>query len=252
MKTLSILTPILATEGVIELLPETIASVKSQILPPGWNFEWVVVEDGTTQHLQNFPWPNFVHYRAANKHVYESCARTLALSMAKGQYILSLDADDTLPLGALFKICTAYDENPEAMWVAGQEATPNHPTPWINIKNPQDRLPIGECKPGLMYPFWKRTEQFPVTFQSSYRSEVLWEFGGYPAMPYTGDVNLLLAVSSIYKGVILKDIVLNYRRWDGQMTAKKEHFSNKDLSAEHVAKWIRAITERRRRNKECF
>ena len=95
-----------------------------------------------------------------------------------------------------------------------------------------------------MYPFWKRTQQFPVTFQSSYRIEVLWEFGGYPAMPYTGDVNLLLAVSSIYNGVILQDVVLNYRRWSGQMTAKKEHFANEDLSAEHVARWIKAIIKK--------
>jgi glycosyltransferase involved in cell wall biosynthesis len=245
MKTLSILTPVLATEGTIKLLPETVVSVENQTLPSGWDYEWIVVEDGVIQHLNNYPWPKTVRYRASMKHVYESCARTLALSMAKGQYVLSLDADDTLPQGALYKICKAYDDHPDAMWVAGQEATPQHQTPWINISDPKDRLPIGECKPGLMYPFWKRTNQFPVTFQSSYRTEVLWEFGGYPAMPYTGDVNLLLAVSSIYKGVILQDVILNYRRWEGQMTAKKEHFANKDLSTEHVAKWIAAITKRK-------
>jgi glycosyltransferase involved in cell wall biosynthesis len=244
MKILSILTPVLASEGVIKLLPETVASVNKQRLPPGWSCEWIVVEDGAEPKLQDYPWPKMVRYRATTKHVYESCARTLALTMARGDYVLSLDADDTLPAGALEKICRAYDEHPDAMWVAGQEATPMTPTPWINKNDSTDKLPIGRCAPGLMYPFWLRTGQFCVTFQSSYKAKVLWEFGGYPAMPYTGDVNLLLAVSSIYPGVILEDVVLNYRRWPGQMTARQEHFNNKDLSAEHVDRWIGALNKK--------
>lgn len=243
-KIISILTPVLATAGTVKLLPETIASVARQKLPAGWSYEWIVVEDGKHPKLKNYPWPHIVKYRAIMKPVGEPSARTLALSMARGQYVLAFDADDTLPMGALFKICQAYDKHPEAKWVAGQEATPRHKDPWINRKNPEDRLPLGLCQPQILYPFWLRTGQYGVTFQCSYRTETLWEFGGYPAMPYAGDINLLFAVSTIYPGVILIDILLNYRRWEGQMTAEKRYFAIEDLSYEHIKRWHKELGRR--------
>jgi len=241
-KMLSILTPVLANEGTRELLPETIASVEQQTLPPDWSLEWIIMEDGKEPVLEDYPWPESVRYRKIEKQVGEPSARTLALSMAIGETVLAFDADDTLPIGSLERICTAYDENPSAKWVAGQESTPRHPTPWMNANDPEDYIAPGLCKPGTIYPFWQRTGQFPVTFQCSYRTNTLWEYGGYPAMPYSGDINLLFAVSSLEPGVVLHDTVLNYRRWTGQMTAQKEYFAVKDLSRQHADKWIRSIT----------
>lgn len=243
-KMLSILTPVLANEGTRELLPETIQSVEQQTLPPDWKLEWIIMEDGKEPVLEDYPWPESVHYRKIEKQVGEPAARTLALSMAIGGVVLAFDADDTLPPESLQKICTAFDENPGAKWVAGQESTPRHQTPWINKDDPQDFIEAGFCQPGVIYPFWKRTGQFPVTFQCSYKTDTLWEYGGYPAMPYSGDINLLFAVSSVEPGVVLHDTVLNYRRWPGQMTAQKEYFAVKDLSHQHAEKWVQAITRK--------
>ena len=243
-KMLSILTPVLANDGTRELLPETITSVEQQALPPGWNLEWIIMEDGKDPILEDYPWPDSVHYRKIEKQVGEPSARTLALSMAIGEVVLAFDADDTLPTESLMKICTAFDENPAAQWVAGQESTPRHPTPWINRDDPQDYIEAGFCQPGVIYPFWKRTGQFPVTFQCSYKTDTLWKYGGYPAMPYSGDINLLFAESSIEPGVVLHDTVLNYRRWPGQMTAQKEYFAVKDLSHQHAEKWVQAVTRK--------
>src|SRR5688572_22076497 len=97
-----------------------------------------------------------------------------------------------------------------------------------------------------MYPFWQRTGQYPVTFQCSYPVDTLWEFGGYPAMPYAGDINLLFATSTIYPGVLLHDVVLNYRRWPGQMTAEKSYFAVEDLSYQHIGRWVNALTRNNR------
>jgi len=243
-KILSILTPVLANEGTRELLPETIASVEQQALPPGWNLEWIIMEDGKEPILEDYPWADSVLYRKIEKQVGEPSARTLALSMAIGEVVLAFDADDTLPPESLQKICTAFDENPSAKWVAGQESTPRHPTPWISLKDSKDSIEPGLCQPETIYPFWKRTGQFPVTFQCSYKTDTLWEYGGYPAMPYSGDINLLFAVSSVEPGVVLHDTVLNYRRWPGQMTAQKEYFAVKDLSHQHAEKWVEAVTRK--------
>lgn len=243
-KLLSILTPVLANERTRELLTETIASVDQQTLPQDWKLEWIIMEDGNEPKLGDYPWPDSVRYAKVEKQVGEPSARTLALSMAIGEVVLAFDADDTLPLGSLKKICSAFDDNPSAKWVAGQESTPRHPTPWISQKDLKDNIEAGLCKPGTIYPFWKRTGQFPVTFQCSYKTDTLWEYGGYPAMPYSGDINLLFAVSSVEFGVVLHDTVLNYRRWPGQMTAQKEYFAVKDLSHQHAEKWVKAVTRK--------
>jgi glycosyltransferase involved in cell wall biosynthesis len=244
-KMLSILTPILANKGTTDLLPETVTSVKQQDLPLGWSLEWIIMEDGDRPVLENYPWPDSVRYQKIEKRVGEPSARTLALSTAIGEVVLAFDADDTLPPDSLKKICTAFDENPDAKWVAGQESTPRHPTPWIDRYNTKDYIEEGYCHPGTIYPFWKRTGQFPVTFQCSYKAETLWRFGGYPAMPYGGDINLLFAVSSVEPGVVLHDTLLNYRRWPGQMTAQKEYFAVKDMAQQHAEKWIQAITRKK-------
>jgi glycosyltransferase involved in cell wall biosynthesis len=240
-KRLSILTPVLANKGTLEMLPETIDSMEAQVLPPGWAYEWIVMEDGDRPRLENYAWPDSVQYRAIEKQVGEPSSRTLALCLAVGEYALAFDADDTLPAGALHKICTAFDTYPEAQWVAGQEATPRHNRPWENKLDPADTIPAGLCPPDTLYPFWQRTGQFPVTFQCSYKTDMLWKYGGYPAMPYAGDINLLFAVSTNHSGVVLHDTVLNYRRWPGQMTAQKEYFSVEDLSHEHAERWIQQL-----------
>lgn len=240
---LSILTPVLASPGTREVLPEAAASIANQQLPPGWEYEWIIMEDGPSPQLESFEWPDWAHYRVIEKQVGEPSARTLALAAATGDYVLAFDADDTLPEGALYNICTTYDTFPSAKWVAGQEATPRHPCPWQSRLDPEDHIPAGWCEPDTLYPFWKRTGQFPVTFQCSYPAETLWKYGGYPAMPYAGDINLLFAVSTIDPGVVLHDVVLNYRRWSGQMTAQKEYFSVEDLAYTQAEKWVNRLKE---------
>ncbi len=240
---LSILTPVLANPGTIELLPETIASVQNQKLPANWQCEWIVMEDGPEPKLANYPWPKSVKYRSINKQVGEPSARTLALAAASGSHALALDADDTLPPEALAKICRAFNDHPTAKYVAGQEATPRHKDPWKNRKDRSDRIEAGLCPAGLLYPFYCRTSQFPVTFQASYTIETLWRYGGYPAMPYGGDINLFFAVSSLNPGVVLHDIVLNYRRWPEQMTASPVYYDIEGLSLAHLDRWIKTIKE---------
>lgn len=240
-KILSILTPVLATQGTRKLLAQTIESVTNQVLPKGWSYEWIIVEDGPKPVLEDYEWPDMVSYFSVKKQVGEPSARTLALSMAQGEYVLAFDADDTLPPNALNKICLAFENSPEAVWVAGQEATPRHNKPYINHKNTSDYLPEGLIQPNILYPFWLRTGQYPVTFQCAYKAETLWRFGGYPAMPFAGDINLLFAVSTQYPGVLLYDVLLNYRRWSGQMTAQKEYFAAEQLSYQHAHRWIQSL-----------
>jgi glycosyltransferase involved in cell wall biosynthesis len=80
MPTVSILTAVYAPTA--KYLPETIASVREQILPAGWDLEWIVQEDGVGPQLADqvneLP---CVRYQANNAQLGLPHTRNLGLSL---------------------------------------------------------------------------------------------------------------------------------------------------------------------------
>lgn len=79
-----------------QFLAEAWESVAGQEMPPGWDRQWVVQEDGTDAELANrMPDDKRVTY-AAGRAGGPAVARTISLARADGDLVKVLDADDVL------------------------------------------------------------------------------------------------------------------------------------------------------------
>ena len=82
-------------------LPETLQSVAAQNVR---DMEVIIVDDGSTDHTAAYvegQWPQFKLVRTANKGV--SHARNLGTSLATGEFVQHLDADDVLTPGKIVR-----------------------------------------------------------------------------------------------------------------------------------------------------
>ncbi len=99
-------------------LPETADSLASQLLPPGFTFEWIIQEDGdhsiVPELIAERIDPTVVNYGSNLAAVGTAITRNLALSRAQGDYLISLDADDILFRSALHTLL--------ANWTSGIRA----------------------------------------------------------------------------------------------------------------------------------
>lgn len=102
------------------LLPRAIDSVTSQRLE---GMELIIVDDGSAddtpevlaEYQQRFPWIRSVRQQNAGA----AAARNHGIRLAKGRFVLLLDADDELLPGALENFSKACAENPEAGVILG-------------------------------------------------------------------------------------------------------------------------------------
>ena len=100
---------------------ETISSVKGQTVS---NWECIVVDDGSTDGSGEIidrlteGDPRFRVVHAENRGV--AAARNHAISLASGEHILPLDADDRLVPVALERFAEAWSENPMASLIVPQ------------------------------------------------------------------------------------------------------------------------------------
>lgn len=212
MPKISVITCVLA--GKHEYIGEAYSSLEKQVLPEGWEWEWIVQEDGQTGiPLAELPSDSRIKPDSA-KHGYAARARNFALGRASGVLLRTLDADDILPEGSLARDILALKENPEISWCVSpaldllEDGTlkkgPRDPEPGVL---PSGFLAAGETA-GML--------QVIGTTMCSY-TELISALGGWPALP-SEDVALMLAVEAASTGMMLKDVGLHYRRWPGSTT----------------------------------
>ncbi|MEV5463425.1 glycosyltransferase family A protein, partial [Streptomyces cellulosae] len=93
-------------------LPEAYASLCAQRLPEGWDWHWVVQEDGEGADVRpcvpSDARVTFRQGRAGGPGV----ARTIALAHADGAYVKVLDADDRLAPGVLARDLAVLEGDP--------------------------------------------------------------------------------------------------------------------------------------------
>ena len=94
-----------------DYIEETAESIKAQELPPGWDLEWVVQEDGDSPRLSGFfdrlP---FARYASNGRRYPTALTRNLALSRASGVLMQALDQDDVLLPGAMTTLIPRFSE----------------------------------------------------------------------------------------------------------------------------------------------
>ncbi|MBZ5560743.1 MAG: glycosyltransferase family 2 protein, partial [Acidobacteriia bacterium] len=188
-------------------LDEAVQSVLSQTCQ---DFEIVIVDDGSTDAqtqalLADYQRPKTRVIRIAHAGVSE--ARNVAIANATAPFVCALDADDRLAPTFLEKSVRALDEDPSIAFVSS----------WLRTFGDE----AWEWKPercDLPTLLWEQT----VLTAALIRREVVVAVGGYDTnMPVQGgeDWDFWLTVAERgYRGVILREVLFDYRRRPGSLS----------------------------------
>lgn len=216
----SVITPVYGPAA--EHLPDTYRSLQEQKLPDGWEWQWVVQEDGETEdvspYLPDDPRVSF----GQGRHGRAGTARTLALSRAQGSLIKVLDADDMLTPGALERDVTALTSRPDISWTTSRvlDLLPDGTTVGFDQDPPE-----GPIERGSVLTHWKandfRAQVHPATLCA--RRNLVLALGGWMALPASEDTGLLLALNAVSRGWFNAETGLLYRKWPGQVTSQAAH-----------------------------
>ena len=219
-KTISVITAVHAPSA--HYLKEAYESLLSQQLPQGWEWQWVIQEDGETEdvrpHVPTDPRVSFAQGRAGRA----GMARTMALARVVGSYVKVLDADDRLTSGALARDLAALEKSPEIHWATSRvlDLLPDGSTIGFEGDPPEGRI-----KRGSVLSYWKshdyRANVHPATL--FIRRSAVTALGGWMALPASEDTGLLLALSAVADGWFSAETGLLYRKWPGQVTGQAAH-----------------------------
>lgn len=221
-------------------LPEAYKSLCEQRLPDGWDWEWVIQEDGSTDDVRPYvPDDARVTFRQGRPGG-PGVARTIALAHASGAYVKVLDADDQLPPGTLARDLAVLETDGTIGWTTSRvlDLLPDGST--VGFPGDPEEGPVER---GAVLSFWKengfRAQVHPATL--CVRRQLLTALGGWMALPASEDTGLLLALNAVSRGWFSAEVGLLYRKWEGQATGQASHVD----PAERMARM--AVAEARAR-----
>lgn len=204
-------------------LRDAFDSLRAQELPDGWDWQWIVQEDGLTDAVRprvpaDDPRVTFRQGRPGGPGV----ARTMALARAEGEYVKILDADDRLTAGALARDLAVLESDATVGWVTSRvlDLMPDGSTAGF----PGDPDP-GPVERNTVLASWLaggfRAPVHPATL--CVRRDLLLALGGWMALPASEDTGLLLALNAVSRGWFTAEVGLLYRKWEGQVTGQAAH-----------------------------
>ncbi|MEV5007152.1 glycosyltransferase [Streptomyces sp. NPDC055692] len=202
-------------------LPAAYKSLTEQELPNGWEWQWVIQEDGETDTVVPYvPEDDRVTF-GQGRAGRAAMARTMGLSRARGEYVKVLDADDMLTPGTLARDIAALADG-EIGWTTSRvlDLLPDGSTVGFD----QDP-PAGPIEMGAVLDHWKthdfRAQVHPATL--CMRRDLVLALGGWMALPASEDTGLLLALNAVSRGWFHAETGLLYRKWPGQVTSQAAH-----------------------------
>jgi glycosyltransferase involved in cell wall biosynthesis len=203
-------------------LQDAYKSLSAQELPDGWEWHWVIQEDGRTDavapHVPDDTRVTFRQGRPGGPGV----ARTIALAQAEGEYVKVLDADDQLAPGALARDLAALERDRTLGWATSRVLDHLPDGSKVGFAGDPDHGPI---EPGAVLDHWTandfRAPVHPATL--CVRRDLLVALGGWMALPASEDTGLLLALNSVSRGWFSAEVGLLYRKWEGQVTGQAAH-----------------------------
>ncbi|MGW3038485.1 glycosyltransferase family 2 protein [Kitasatospora sp. NPDC001159] len=205
-----------------EYLADAYKSLLDQDLPDGWDWQWVIQQDGETDDVApHVPDDARISF-GQGRHGRAGMARTMGLSRATGQFVKVLDADDQLPAGTLARDVAVLTSRPDVAWTTSRvlDLLPDGSTVGFD----QDP-PAGSIERGEVLAHWKahdfRAQVHPATL--CVRRDLLLALGGWMALPASEDTGLLLALNAVSRGWFIEETGLLYRKWPGQSTHQAAH-----------------------------
>ncbi|MFD9332535.1 glycosyltransferase family 2 protein [Streptomyces sp. NPDC060065] len=211
-------------------LTEAYKSLCEQVLPDGWEWHWVIQEDGRTDTVApHVPEDERVTFRQGRPGG-PGVARTIALAQADGEYVKVLDADDQLAPGALARDLAALEGDRSIGWATSRvlDFLPDGST--AGFPGDPDNGPVER---GAVLDFWKangfRAQVHPATL--FVRRDLVLALGGWMALPASEDTGLLLALNAVSRGWFSAEVGLLYRKWEGQATGQASHIDPAEREA---------------------
>ncbi|WP_040788445.1 glycosyltransferase family 2 protein [Nocardia paucivorans] len=222
---------------VAEYLDDAYRSLLTQELPAGWDWEWIVQEDGTTGEAATMLPDDPRVKPGMGRHGGPGVCRSLALARSIGSLVKVLDADDQLTSGVLARDIEALQQ-PGVGWTTSRvlDLLPDGST----VEFDQDP-PDGRLLSGAVLAHWRRNDYRASVHPASLciRRDLLLAVGGWMALPASEDVGLLLAADALTDGWFTAQPGLLYRKWEGQVTAHPTHLDPTERTAR-----MRLIEER--------
>jgi glycosyltransferase involved in cell wall biosynthesis len=198
-------------------LQETVASVQTQELPPGWQLEWIVQEDGAAPALAHqFARVSCVRYEASGAQLGIAATRNLGLSRATGDLIQVLDSDDVLLPGALLSLIPKFEEH-GIHWAVGQADDLMPDGSRVGWKSALDYgiVPSGAVNR------WAESNggNWPVHCAGlMLRALSLRAIGGWVGLPGDEDIAMFAALSEVTDGYNFDGVTWLYRQHPQQIT----------------------------------
>jgi hypothetical protein len=194
-------------------LRDAYESLRQQEMPPGWEWQWCVQEDGTT---------DIPHYLLPDdpRISYDSSlpgragvARTMALARASGELVRTLDADDLLLPGALSRDIEVLRR---VAWCtsAGLDLHPDGTT----VPGPYDPAD-GPLPKDLFFTEQRENRLSVLAANLAAHTDLVRALGGWPALTGAETVGLLLALEAVTPGEFIAEPSMLYRRHSNQTTA---------------------------------
>lgn len=228
MNVISVITPVYAP--VATYILETYESLISQELPDGWDWQWVVQEDGQTGEVAKLL-PNDPRISTGmGRRGGSAVARTMALARAEGSLIKALDADDMLTPGVLARDIDALTENSRFGWATSRvlDLMPDGSTVGFDFDPSAGTIPRG-----AVLEHWRahdyRAQVHPATL--CVKRRLLFALGGWMALPASCDTGLLMGLNAVSDGYFSPEVGMLYRKWEGQVTGKAAHVDLVERSA---------------------
>ncbi|WP_307835369.1 glycosyltransferase family 2 protein [Streptomyces adelaidensis] len=211
-------------------LTEAHKSLCEQELPRGWDWHWVIQEDGTSADVVPYvPDDDRVTFRQGRPGG-PGVARTMALSQADGAYVKVLDADDRLTPGTLARDLAALEADHSIGWATSRvlDVLPDGST--VGFPGDPGHGPIER---GSVLGHWTAhgflAPVHPATL--FVRRQLALALGGWMALPASEDTGLLLALDSVSRGWFSAEVGLLYRKWEGQATGQSAHTDSTERNA---------------------
>ena len=220
MRTISVITPVYDPRP--EHFHAAYESLRAQELPHGWQWEWILQEDGHSDIVSNLVPDDPRVQLGTGRRGGVALTRNLALARTSGELVKNLDQDDQLMPGTLSRDIDALTSHPEAGWATCRvlDLLPDGSTVGFDA----DPEP-GILAPGSVVKHWRshnyRAPVHPTTI--CIRRDLAIALGGWMAVPGSDDTGLLIAASVVSPGLFIGETGLLYRKWPGQVSAEATH-----------------------------
>lgn len=192
--------------------------------------EWIVAVDGPGE-LRSEADPDVVVQLAARGGI--SVARNAALSRARGELIVPLDADDVLIADGLLEAHASLLD-PAIGWVGANRVlleSGNRTAHWHGLR---------PWRPGEVAEHWTAPLAFhPNSFVA--RRDLILSCGGWPALAANEDLFLVMMMSERAAGVSIEQILTAYRAWEGQEVSSPSYPAIKQAAFVFIEQSLNAV-----------